>query len=55
MYYSPHQVADSLRETLRFIERDAERFDDPALVELRNILLLRIAELDVEKEPGLLN
>ena len=48
--YSPHQMADMFRDLIRHVEEAAEVSpNDPSLIELKRIVLLRIAEL--EKAP----
>lgn len=45
--YSPHQMADMFRDLIRHVEEEAEVSpDDPSLIELKRIVVLRIAELE---------
>lgn len=45
--YSPHQMADMFRDLIRHVEEAAELSpDDPSLIELRRIVLQRIAVLE---------
>jgi hypothetical protein len=51
--HTPSQLAEVLRETIRRVEQSADVGpDDPALLELKRIILLRIAALERE-EPGM--
>ncbi len=53
--YSPRQLAEILRETIRTIEQDTDISpNDPALLELKRIILLRVAKLEAEapQEPS---
>lgn len=48
--YTPNQLAEVLRETIRRVERGTDVSpDDPALIELKRIILLRIASLELEE------
>src|SRR5579875_1608737 len=50
---TPSQLAEVLRETIRRVEQNADVGpDDPALLELKRIILLRIAALERD-EPGM--
>ena len=45
--YSPHEMADMFRDLIRHVEEAAEVSpDDPSLIELKRIVVLRIAELE---------
>lgn len=47
--YTPNQLAEVLRETIRRVEQGTDVSpDDPALLELKRIILLRIAALKLE-------
>ncbi len=53
--YSPRQLAEILRETIRNVEQETDiNPDDPALLELKRIILLRVAKLESEaaQEPA---
>lgn len=46
-FYSPHQMADMFRDLIRHVEEGADVSpDDPALIELKRIVSLRIAVLE---------
>jgi hypothetical protein len=48
--YTSSQLADVLRETIRRVEQGTDVSpDDPALLELKRIILLRIAALELEE------
>jgi hypothetical protein len=48
--YSSSQLAEVLRETIRRVEQGTDVSpDDPALLELKRIILLRIAALELEE------
>lgn len=47
--YTPNQLAEVLRETIKRLEQGSDVSpDDPALIELKRIILLRIAALELE-------
>lgn len=47
--YTPNQRAEVLRETIKRLEQSMDVSpDDPALIELKRIILLRIAALELE-------
>lgn len=51
--YSPQQMADMFRELIRHVEEGADVSpDDPALIELKRIVSLRIAVLEEDHEEG---
>lgn len=48
--YTSNQLAEVLRETIRRVEQGTDVSpDDPALLELKRIILLRIAALELEE------
>ncbi len=48
--HTPSQLAEVLRETIKRVEQSADVGpDDPALLELKRIILLRIAALEREE------
>jgi len=47
--YTPNQLAGVLRETIKRLEQSMDVSpNDPALIELKRIILLRIAALELE-------
>ncbi len=47
--YSSRQLAEILRDTIRSVEQGADvGLDDPALLELKRIILLKVAALEME-------
>lgn len=47
--YTPNQLAEVLRETIKRLEQSMDVSpNDPALIELKRIILLRIAALELE-------
>jgi hypothetical protein len=48
--YTPSQLAEVLRETIKRVEQGTDVSPhDPALLELKRIILLRIAALELEE------